>query len=77
MSDPRERLLSALKQGVGLQDEFNYYLSWEDYVSYPDPLPRTKFEVREVQETILRYPNPEKPKELYRWDIHGRVLVPE
>jgi hypothetical protein len=77
MSDPKERLLSALKQGVGLQDDFIYYLSWEDYVSYPDPLPRTKFAVREVQETILRYPNPEKPKELFRWDIHGRVLVPE
>lgn len=65
MSDPRKRLVSALKQGVGLQDEFIYYLSWEDYESYPDPLPRTPFAVREIQETILRYPNPEKPKELY------------
>jgi hypothetical protein len=76
-SNSKDRLLSALVKGIGLQDEFIYYLSWEDYTSFPDPLPRTKFAVREVQETILRYTNPEKPKELFRWDIHGRVLVPE
>ncbi len=29
MSDPRECLLSDLKRGVGLQEEFINYLSWE------------------------------------------------
>lgn len=45
MSNPRARLLSALLRGNGLKD-FVYYLSWEDYASFPDPLPRTRFEVK-------------------------------
>ena len=77
MSDPRERLLSALLHRDGLQNDFIYYLPWEDYTSFPDPLPRTRFEVKEVQESIRRYSNPEKPDELFRWDIHGRLLLPE
>src|SRR3990172_3522308 len=77
MSDPRERLLSALLHRDGLQNDFIYYLPWEDYTSFPDPLPRTRFEVKEVQESIRRYSNPEKPDELFRWDIDGRLLLPE
>jgi pimeloyl-ACP methyl ester carboxylesterase len=77
MSDARERILSALRSGDGLQNDFTYYISWEDYTSFPDPLPRTRFEVKEVQEAVRRYSNPEKPDELFRWDIHGRLLMPE
>lgn len=77
MSNPRDRLLSALLRGDGLQNDFIYYLTWEDYTTFPDPLPRTRFEVKEVQESIRRYSNPEKPDELFRWDIHGTLLMPE
>lgn len=77
MSNPRDRLLSALLRGDGLQNDFIYYLGWEDYTTFPDPLPRTRFEVKEVQESIRRYSNPEKPDELFRWDIHGTLLMPE
>jgi hypothetical protein len=34
------------------------------------------FTVKEVQESIRRYPNPEKPGELFQWDIHGRLFTP-
>ena len=77
MSVPKERLLSALNSGLGLQNDFIYHLSWEDYTSFPDPFPRTRFTVREVQERIFRYPNPERPQQLFGWDIHGRLLIPE
>ena len=68
--------IAALKTGAGLKDEFIYYMSFEDYKSFPDPFPRTKFTVREVQESIRRYANPEKPGELFQWDIHGRLFTP-
>ncbi len=70
------KFLAAINQGEGLRDQFIYYMDFEDYSSFPDPFPRTTFTVREVQESIRRYPNPEKPQEPFRWDIHGRVLTP-
>ncbi len=77
MSDAKDRLLSALIDGAGLQKDFIYCLSWEDYTSFPDPLPRTRFEIKEVQESSRRYSNLEAPEEPFRWDIHGRLLMPE
>ncbi|MGE5853806.1 MAG: hypothetical protein ACM35E_11785 [Deltaproteobacteria bacterium] len=70
------RFIDALKTGAGLKDEFIYYMSFSDYQMFPDPFPRTKFTVREVQETIRRYPNPQNPRELFQWDIHGRLFTP-
>lgn len=77
MIDRKERLLSALNRAVDLESGFIYRLSWEDYTFFPEPFPRTRFTVQEVQERILRYPNPERPGELFAWDIHGRLLIPE
>ncbi|HXG51748.1 MAG TPA: alpha/beta fold hydrolase [candidate division Zixibacteria bacterium] len=71
-----ERYVAALKEGRGLHDEFIYSMSFEDYRLFPDPFPRTTFSVREVQTWIDRYPNPARPGELFRWDIHGRLLEP-
>ncbi len=68
--------VTALKTGAGLQDEFIYYMSFDDYKKFPDPFPRTKFTVEEVQQTVGRYPNPQKPGEPFQWDIHGRLLRP-
>ena len=62
--------------GAGLKDDFIYYMSFDDYKTLPDPFARTPFTVKEVQETIRRYPNPEKPGELFQWDIHGRLFTP-
>jgi len=76
-SDAAIKLVAALNRGDGLSDGFILYTSFENYTSFPDPFPRTAFSVKEVQETIHRYPNPEKPGELFRWDIHGRLLTPE
>jgi hypothetical protein len=59
-----------------LHDEFIYSMSFDDYKAFPDPFPRTPFSVREVQARIERYPNPAKPRELFQWDIHGRLLLP-
>ena len=70
------RFIDALKTGAGLKDEFIYYMSLSDYQMFPDPFPRTKFTVREVQENIRRYPNPQNPRELFQWDIHGRLFTP-
>jgi pimeloyl-ACP methyl ester carboxylesterase len=70
------RFIDALKTGAGLKDEFIYYMSFSDYQMFPDPFPRTKFTVREVQESIRRYPNPQNPRELFQWDIHGRLFTP-
>ena len=70
------RFIDALKTGAGLKDEFIYYMSFSDYQMFPDPFPRTKFTVREVQENIRRYPNPQNPSELFQWDIHGRLFTP-
>lgn len=70
------RFINALKTGAGLKDEFIYYMSFGDYQIFPDPFPRTKFAVREVQESIRRYPNPQNPRELFQWDIHGRLFTP-
>lgn len=71
-----ERLVAALKEGVGVRDEFIYAMPFEEYRSFPDPLARTTFSVHEVEESIRRYPDPEKPGELFRWDIHGRLFTP-
>ena len=70
------RLVEALKQGTGLKDDFIYYMPFEDYKNLPDPFARTTFTVKEVEERICRYPNPEKPGELFNWDIHGRLFTP-
>ena len=74
--DVMNRMVAALKTGAGLQDDFIYYMPFDDYKVFPDPFPRTPVTVREVQETIHRYPNPETPGELFQWDIHGRLFTP-
>jgi hypothetical protein len=74
--DAMHRLNAALKRGTGLRDEFIYYMSFDDYKELPGPFARTGFSVDEVQETIRRYANPEKPAELFQWDIHGRLFTP-
>ncbi len=71
-----EKIVAALKTGAGLKDDFIYYMSFADYQTFPDPFPRTTFEVKEVQERVDRYRNPQKPGELFRWDIHGRLFTP-
>jgi hypothetical protein len=70
------KLIAALKHGSGLRDDFIYYMTFEDYQTLPDPFVRTTFTVEEVQQTIDRYANPEKARELFRWDIHGRLFTP-
>ncbi len=70
------KLAAALKSGAGLRDEFIYYMSFEEYQNLPDPFARTTFTVSEAHETIYRYANLEKPGELFRWDIHGRLFTP-
>ncbi len=70
------RLVAALKHSAELKDDYIYYMTFDDYKNLPDPFPRGRFTVSEVQETIHRYPNPEKSGELFRWDIHGRLFTP-
>jgi hypothetical protein len=70
------RFIDALKTCAGLKDEFIYYMSFSDYQIFPDPFPRTKFAVREVQESIRRYSNPQNSRALFQWDIHGRLFTP-
>ncbi|MGH7870881.1 MAG: alpha/beta hydrolase, partial [Candidatus Binatia bacterium] len=60
----------------GLRDDFIYYMTFDDYTGLPDPFARATFTVKEVQETIYRYDNPEKSGELFQWDIHGRLFTP-
>lgn len=74
--DAMNKLVAALKTGAGLKDDFIYYMSFDDYKTLPDPCARVPFAVEEVQESIRRYPNPEKPGELFQWDIHGRLFTP-
>ena len=71
-----KRFMDALKTGAGLKDEFIYYMSFSDYQTFPDPFARTKFTVREVQESIRRYVNPQNSRALFQWDIHGRLFTP-
>jgi hypothetical protein len=54
-------LIAALKTGAGLKDEFIYYMPFDDYKTFPDPFPRTAVAIKEVQESIRRYANPENP----------------
>jgi len=70
------KLIAALKTGAGLTDEFIYSMPFDDYKALADPFPRTRVMVQEVQESIRRYPNPERPGELFRWEIHGRLFTP-
>lgn len=70
------RLVAALKHGVTLRDEFIYYMTFDDYKELPDPFARTAVTVDEVQQTIDRYANPQRPGELFAWDIHGRLFTP-
>lgn len=74
--DAMNKLVAALKDGAGLTDDFIYTMSFDDYRALPDPLPRTTYAVKEVQTSIRRYPDPEKPGELFQWDIHGRLFTP-
>jgi hypothetical protein len=74
--DAMNKLVAALKDGAGLTDDFIYHMSFDDYRALPDPLPRTTYTVKEVQTSIRRYPDPEKPGELFQWDIHGRLFTP-
>lgn len=74
--DSLSKLVAAMKTGAGVRDDFIYYMPWDDYRTIADPFPRTAFTVKEVQESIRRYPNPEKPGELFQWDIHGRLFRP-
>lgn len=76
-TDPMKRFLEAINNDVGLRDEVVYHIEFEDYRCFPDPFPRTTFSVKEVQASIRRYPNPEKPGERFRWDIHGTLLTPD
>lgn len=66
----------ALKQRDSLKDDFIYYMSFDEYKDFLDPFPRTAITVEEVTERLRRYPNPEKPGELFEWDIHGRLFTP-
>ncbi len=75
-SSSMERLIAALKEGTGLRNGFIYPMPFEEYRSLPDPFPRTTFTVHEVEAYVHRYPDPEKPGELFRWDIHGRLFTP-
>lgn len=72
-----KKLVAALTNGNGLKDEFIYYLPFDDFKSLLDPFARTTFTVVEVQASIHRYPNPEKPGQLFQWDIHGRLFRPK
>jgi hypothetical protein len=74
--DAMDRFVAALRRGDGLRDDFIYYMSFDDYTTFPDPFPRTAFAVSEVQESIQRYRNPADPARLFRWDIHGRLFSP-
>jgi hypothetical protein len=68
--------VAALTTGAGLHDEFIYSMTFDEYKNFPDPFPRRDFSVREVEARIQRYPNPEKPGQLFQWGIHGRLLAP-
>jgi hypothetical protein len=70
------KVVAALKNRTGLKDDFIYYMPFDDYKTFPDPFARTSASVKEVQQTIRRYANPEKPGELFAWDIHGRLFTP-
>src|SRR5690554_5454261 len=71
------RYIKALTAGEGVHDDFIYEMPWDDYIQFPDPFPRTRFTVSEVQARIERYPNPARSRELFQWDIHGRQFTPE
>jgi hypothetical protein len=71
-----ERYIAALTKGEGLHDDFIYSMTFDEYKTFPDPYPRTTFKVTETDTRISRYSNPEKPGELFEWDIHGRLFTP-
>jgi hypothetical protein len=75
--DIMNRFVAALTRGEGLHDDFIYRMTFDEYKHFPDPFPRTEFGAVPVQESIRRYANPEKPDELFRWDIHGRLFTPK
>ncbi len=74
--DAANRYVAALTTGADLRDGFIYSMTFDDYKAFPDPFPRRAFTVREVEARIERYPNPARPRELFQWDIHGRLLAP-
>src|SRR5689334_19806986 len=73
---PKARFLDAIKNRIGLTDDFIYQMESDDYQNFPDPGRRTTFSAKSVRETIYRYPNPEKPGTEFQWDIHGTLLTP-
>lgn len=75
-SDAMNNLVAALRTGAGLKDDFIDYMPFDDYANLPDPFSRTTVTLKEVQQSIHRYANPEKPGQLFRWDIHGRLFKP-
>jgi hypothetical protein len=70
-------LFRPLRSSQDLEEGFICGLGWDDYTTVRDPFQRVRFHAQEVQQTIWRYPDPERPGELFRWDIHGRLLLPE
>ena len=68
--------VAALTNGTRLHNDFIYSMTFDEYKSFPDPFRRTTFTVKEVEARISRYPNPMKPNELFRWDIHGKLFTP-
>jgi len=73
---PMQRFLAAVNGSIGLVHDFIYHIPVEDYRGFPEPCLRTTVRVQEVEERVERYRNPARPAENYRWDIHGRLLLP-
>src|SRR4051812_40111332 len=72
-----DKFIQAINDGSGLQHDLIYHMDFEEYKNIPDPFERTTYTVKEVETSIERYPNPEKPGHNFRWDIHGRLLMPD
>jgi hypothetical protein len=72
-----DELFSTLRSGESLEAGLVQHLDWETYTTYPEPFPRRRFQTSEVERSIWRYPNPERPPEFFQWDIHGRLLLPD
>ena len=69
--------LAALADNSGLDRGYVYRLNTEEYRAFPDPFPRGRYTLSEVETSIERYENPSGSGEKFRWDIHGRLLMPE
>ena len=65
-TDAMNKVVAALKTGAGLKDDFIYYMSFDDYKSFPDPFPRTSVNVKEVQQTVDDMPIRKSPASCFR-----------